>query len=46
VIVKNLSSVFAAFMVVWAVFFAYQLIVGRRVTRLQDEIQRLKDRLE
>jgi CcmD family protein len=44
--VKNLNSVFAAFMVVWAVFFAYQWIVGRRVARLQDEIQRLKDRLE
>jgi len=43
---KNLNSVFAAFMAVWAVFFAYQLIVGRRMTRLQDEIERLRDRLK
>ena len=43
---KNLNSVFAAFMAVWAVFFAYQLSVGRRMARLQDEIARLKDRLK
>lgn len=43
---KNLNSVFVAFMVVWAVFFVYQLIVGRRTSRLQDEIERLKDRLK
>jgi CcmD family protein len=44
--VKNLNSVFAAFMAVWAVFFAYQLSVGRRLARLQDDIARLKDRLK
>ena len=43
---KNLNSVFAAFMAVWAVFFAYQLTVGRRLTQLQDEIARLKERLK
>ncbi|HXR10520.1 MAG TPA: hypothetical protein VN792_07065 [Candidatus Acidoferrales bacterium] len=42
---KNLHSVFAAFMAVWAVFFLYQVTVGWRVARLQDEIARLKDRL-
>jgi CcmD family protein len=44
--VKNLNSVFAAFIAVWAVFFAYQLSIGRRVARLQNEIARLKDRLK
>jgi CcmD family protein len=43
---KNLNSVFAAYMAVWAVFFAYQISVGRRVARLQDEIARLKNRLK
>ena len=44
--VKNLNSVFAAFMAVWAVFFAYQISVARRLTHLQNEIARLKDRLK
>lgn len=43
---KNLNSVFAAFIAVWAVFFAYQITVGRRLARLQDEIERLKSRLK
>jgi CcmD family protein len=43
---KNLNSVFAAFMAVWAVFFVYQITVGRRLARLQDEIERLKSRLK
>jgi CcmD family protein len=43
---KNLNSVFAAYMAVWAVFFVYQISVGRRVARLQDEIARLKNRLK
>jgi CcmD family protein len=44
--VKNLNSVFAAFMAVWAVFFVYQIAIGRRMARLQDEIERLKNRLK
>jgi len=44
--VKNLNSVFAAFMAVWAVFFVYQITIGRRMARLQDEIERLKNRLK
>ncbi|MGD0841480.1 MAG: CcmD family protein [Candidatus Acidiferrales bacterium] len=43
---KNLNSVFAAFMAVWAVFFVYQITIGRRMARLQDEIERLKNRLK
>jgi CcmD family protein len=44
--VKNLNSVFAAFMAVWAVFFVYQITIGRRMARLQGEIERLKNRLK
>jgi CcmD family protein len=38
--------VFEAFMAVWAVFFVYQITVGRRLARLQDEVERLKSRLK
>jgi len=44
--VKNLNSVFEAFIAVWAVFFVYQITVGRRLARLQDEVERLKSRLK
>jgi CcmD family protein len=33
-------------MAVWAVFFVYQITIGRRMARLQDEIERLKNRLK
>jgi CcmD family protein len=44
--VKNLNSLLAAYMAVWAVFFVYQITVSRRLARLRDEIQRLKDTLK
>jgi CcmD family protein len=43
---KNLDSVLAAYMAVWAIFFAYQFMVSRRVAQLQHEVQRLKDTLK
>ncbi len=42
---KNLESLMAAYLFVWAIFFVYQLTVGRRVARLQAEIERLKETL-
>ncbi|MBZ5529355.1 MAG: hypothetical protein LAN71_15840 [Acidobacteriia bacterium] len=39
---KNLDSVFAAYMVGWGVFFLYQLTVSRRVASLRDEIEQLR----
>ena len=42
---KNFESLFAALMVVWAVFFAYEVSVGRRIARLREEIERLKQQL-
>lgn len=42
---KNFESLFAAWMVVWAVFFAYEVTVARRLDRLHQEIERLKQQL-
>jgi len=39
---KNLDSVFAAYMVGWGVFLLYQLTVSRRLTSLRDEIEQLR----
>ena len=39
---KNFESLFAAWMVVWAVFFVYEVTVARRMARLRDDIERLK----
>jgi len=42
---KNFDSLFAAWMVVWAVFFAYEVSVARRIARLREEIERLRQQL-
>jgi CcmD family protein len=42
---KNFESLFAAWMVVWAVFFVYEVSVARRVSKLREEIERLKQQL-
>jgi len=42
---RNFHFLFAAWMAVWAVFFAYQLSVARRVSQLRDEVERLKRQL-
>jgi CcmD family protein len=39
---KNFESLFAAWMVVWAVFFLYEVTVARRLSKLQDDIEQLK----
>ena len=39
---NGLQSVMVAYMAVWAIFFAYQFSVGRRLRHLQDEVERLK----
>jgi CcmD family protein len=44
--VNNLNSLMAAYLAVWAVFFVYQITVSRRLARLRDEIERLKDTLK
>ena len=39
---KNFESLFAAWMVVWAVFFLYEVTVARRLSKLQEDIEQLK----
>jgi len=39
---KNLDSVFAAYLIGWAVFFGFYLSVAKRTSSLRDELERLK----
>ena len=40
---KNLGSVFAAYMIGWEIFFVYFITVARRTSALREEIERLKN---
>jgi hypothetical protein len=42
---KNLDSVFAAYMAGWTIFFVFYLTVARRTSALRDDIERLKNSL-
>jgi hypothetical protein len=42
---KNLDSVFAAYLIGWGIFFAYFLSVARRTATLREDIERLKSSL-
>ncbi len=42
---KNFENLFAAWMVVWAVFFVYEISIARRMSRLREDIERLKQQL-
>jgi hypothetical protein len=42
---KNLGSVFAAYMIGWGIFFIYYITVARRTAALREEIERLKNSL-
>ncbi len=42
---KNLDSVFAAYVIGWAVFFLFYLTVAKRTLSLRTEIDRLKNSL-
>ena len=43
---KNFNSVMAAYLVVWGVLFVYSFTVSRRMSRLRDEIARLRATLD
>ena len=43
---KNINSLMAAYLAVWAVFFVYQFTVSRRLASLREEVQRLKQALK
>ncbi len=40
---KNFESLFVAYMFVWVIFLVYEFSVARRVSRLQVELDRLKE---
>ncbi len=42
---KNLGSVFAAYLIGWGIFFVYYITVARRTAALREEIERLKNTL-
>ena len=42
---KNLGSVFAAYVIGWGIFFVYYVTVARRTAALREEIERLKNSL-
>ncbi|HMD38670.1 MAG TPA: hypothetical protein VKH15_05275 [Candidatus Acidoferrum sp.] len=42
---SSLNSVFAAYVLGWAVFFVFYLTVAKRTSALGKEIERLKDSL-
>jgi hypothetical protein len=42
---KNLDSVFAAYMAGWTIFFVFYLTVARRTSALREDIERLKSSL-
>jgi CcmD family protein len=39
---RNFESLLAAYLVFWAIIFAYQFTVAKRLSRAEDELERLK----
>ncbi len=42
---KNLNSVFAAYLIGWGVFFLFYVSIAKRTSDLRAEIERLKNLL-
>lgn len=42
---KSLDSVFAAYLIGWAVFFVFYLTIAKRTQSLREELNRLKNSL-
>jgi len=42
---KNLDSVFAAYIAAWAIFFVFYITIAGRSASLRDEVERLKNSL-
>ena len=42
---KNLNSVFAAYIIGWAVFFLFYVSIAKRTSDLRAEVERLKNSL-
>jgi cell division protein FtsL len=42
---KNFEFLFTAWIVVWAIFFGYEITVAHRLTQVREEIESLKRQL-
>ena len=42
---KNLNSVFAAYLIGWGVFFLFYVSIAKRTNDLRAEVERLKNSL-
>jgi hypothetical protein len=42
---KNLGSVFAAYLIGWSVFFLFYITVAKRTSDIRSELERLKNSL-
>ena len=42
---KNLGSVFAAYLIGWGVFFVFYVSIAKRTSDLRNEVERLKNSL-
>lgn len=42
---KDFHFLFTAWIAVWAIFFAYEISVASRISRLRQEIDRLKQQI-
>ena len=42
---KNFEFLLAAYLAFWAIFFAYQFTISRRLTRAEEDLHRLKQQL-
>jgi hypothetical protein len=42
---KNLDSVFAAYIIGWGIFFVFFLSIVKRTSALRSEVERLKNSL-
>ncbi len=43
---KNLDSVFAAYLIGWGIFFVFSMTVAKRAASLKEELAQLKQRLQ
>ena len=42
---KNLGSVFAAYLIGWSVFFLFYITVAKRTSDIRSELERLRNSL-
>jgi CcmD family protein len=42
---KNFEFLFTAWMVVWAIFFVYEVSVARRISQVRRELEQLRQQL-